>query len=108
MGVPSGNLVVDGIMDWLGETPAERGVRSKGNFCKSAEFDSSAGGRLQAHNRLTSSRLTVSKPGVGNTTLRLAAHLSPNGICLFGTVYGKHGRLCRRLTTQLRNLTHIC
>jgi len=39
MGVPSGSLVVDGISDWLGAMPVERGWRSKGSFCDSAEFE---------------------------------------------------------------------
>jgi len=32
MGVPSGSFVADGISDWLGEIPVERGWRSKGAF----------------------------------------------------------------------------
>ena len=84
MGVPSGSLVVDGIIDWLGETPVERGSRSKGNFCESAELESFAGGRLQAHNRLTSSRLRSSNSGIGNKVLPFtASHLGGLGILLW-------------------------
>jgi hypothetical protein len=54
MGVPSGSFVVDGISDWLGEIPFERGWRSKGSVCESAEFEAfSAGGRPQAQRRLS-------------------------------------------------------
>jgi hypothetical protein len=54
MGVPSGSFVVDGISDWLGEMPVERGWRSKGSFCESGEFEAlSAGGRPQAERRLS-------------------------------------------------------
>jgi hypothetical protein len=42
-------LVVDGISDWLGETPADAGWRSKGSFCESEEFEALPdGGRPQA------------------------------------------------------------
>jgi hypothetical protein len=51
IGVPSGSLVFEGISVWLGEMPLARGCRSNGSFCESADFaESSAGGRLQAHN----------------------------------------------------------
>jgi hypothetical protein len=54
MGVPSGSFVADGISDWLGEMPVERGWRSKGSFCESVEFVAlSAGGRPQAQRRLS-------------------------------------------------------
>jgi hypothetical protein len=46
--------VADGISDWLGEMPVERGWRSKGSFCESVEFVAlSAGGRPQAQRRLS-------------------------------------------------------
>ena len=66
MGVPSGSFVVEGINDWLGEMPVERGSRSKGSFCESAEFEAlSAGGRLQAQRRLSISRTMDYAMGVG-------------------------------------------
>src|ERR1700730_2868643 len=39
MGVPSGSFVADGISDWLGEIPVERGWRSKGSFSEFGEFE---------------------------------------------------------------------
>ena len=54
MGVPSGSFVVEGISDWLGEMPVERGSRSKGSFCESAGFEAlSAGGRPHAERKLS-------------------------------------------------------
>jgi hypothetical protein len=64
MGVPSGSFVADGISDWLGEMPVDRGWRSKGSFCESAEFEAfSAGGRPQAQMRLSVSRTTAMRSG---------------------------------------------
>ena len=60
MGVPSGSFVVEGINDWLGEMPVERGWRSKGSFCDSAAFEAfSAGGRPQPQMRLSINRTTA-------------------------------------------------
>src|SRR5580658_3201516 len=59
MGVPSGSFVADGISDWLGEMPVERGSRSKGSFCESEFEASSAGGRPQAQRKLSVSRMTM-------------------------------------------------
>ena len=60
MGVPSGSFVADGISDWLGEIPVERGWRSKGSFCESAELEAlppeSLVGRPQALMKLSISR----------------------------------------------------
>jgi hypothetical protein len=62
MGVPSGSFVADGISDWLGEMPVERGGRSKGRFCES-EFEAlSAGGRPQAQVTLSISRMMARQP----------------------------------------------
>jgi hypothetical protein len=57
MGVPSGSFVADGISDWLGEMPVDRGWRSKGSFCESAELGAFSGGRPQALMRLSISRM---------------------------------------------------
>lgn len=57
--VPSGNCAVDGIKDWLGETPEEWGCRSKGSFCVAELADVSSaelGGPLHEHVRLTAIR----------------------------------------------------
>jgi hypothetical protein len=66
MGVPSGSFVTDGISDWLGEIPVERGWRSKGSFCESAEFEAlppeSLVGRPQAQMRLSISRTMARRP----------------------------------------------
>jgi len=52
--------VVDGITDWLGEMPVERGWRSKGSFCESAELEAfSAGGCPHAKQRLSDSSMTA-------------------------------------------------
>jgi hypothetical protein len=60
MGVPSGSFVADGISDWLGEMPVERGWRSKGSFCESVEFVAlSAGGRPQAERRLSVKTINI-------------------------------------------------
>jgi hypothetical protein len=58
MGVPSGSFVAEGINDWLGEIPVERGWRSKGSFCESEFEELSDGGRPQAQSRLSVSRTT--------------------------------------------------
>src|ERR1700691_5953434 len=63
MGVPSGSFVVEGIKDRLGETPVERGCRSKGSFW-APEFEaSSAGGRPQAQMRISISTMRAIRLG---------------------------------------------
>jgi hypothetical protein len=58
--------VANGISDWVGEIPVERGWRSKGSFCESAEFEAlplaSLVGRPQEQMRLSVSRTMAGRP----------------------------------------------
>ena len=90
MGVPSGSFVADGISDWLGEMPVERGGRSKGSFCESAEFEAfSAGGRPQAQRRLSASRMIAMRPGLDGMFAPIRISTSEGrGILPYQTIAG--------------------
>jgi hypothetical protein len=94
MGVPSGSFVADGISDWLGEMPVERGWRSKGSFCESVEFVAlSAGGRPQAERRLSVRTInigTINSKTIDSTTIdmRYVSDLNDIGDILRRIVWG--------------------